>query len=703
MSKITIVEGNSNDKDQVRAYLVKGEKGDPGDLSGADIVDNLTSTDNTKVLSAKQGKVLKDLIDDNTSDLQEQINDILDEVEFIFPKFWANVSSGDCNLIKYKNKSILIDCYSTLAWTSVKAMLDDNEVSHIDYFICTHYHADHIGNFQNLITNGYINPSTHLYMPAETTTFNFDSDIQTYKNICTANGLTYYVPSENETVTINGDLKLTFTNCDGATLDTYYTDKDQNNTSTIVLVEHNDVKALYTGDAHSVVLKRIYDLNFVDSTVDLYKIGHHGIDRNAYYPFLINIKPKYAVQTGGINHFSMGEFGINGDVDLLYNLGTDIFPTFMQNDYVKFTSNGKVMQNISGVCGSYAMASQTNNIYVDITATNNAIQDGSQEHPFHELMQAVGQANSFKGVLTIIHLADGTYGVSLSTQELTSEKNRITIHKHCNLIITGNSSNNENVVLNGVNLNDCNVRFENLTIDNKNHDGIYSRNSNVELDNCIITNTDEELSTHNGIFSRNSSFYINNCEFDYCNPPIYGSYGSQITLLNVTIGSNNNGYITNSKCFIYENNITFTSTKTLKQYTQKLKPVQIYYNNTEEYSASEQNYTIGTITLNDFRRIDIEYTAQNSSEYFSSGEITSPGQNVIGIDAIYTQESSSARTDRITTVGIKLQNNKFEYYNPKTTNIRLDKTNNTIETTMTDVRHIHVRRITGYYEDEIIS
>lgn len=63
MSKITIVEGNSNDKDQVRAYLVKGEKGDPGDLSGADIVDNLTSTDNTKVLSAKQGKVLKDLID----------------------------------------------------------------------------------------------------------------------------------------------------------------------------------------------------------------------------------------------------------------------------------------------------------------------------------------------------------------------------------------------------------------------------------------------------------------------------------------------------------------------------------------------------------------------------------------------------------------------------------------------------------------
>lgn len=31
MSKITIIEGNSNDKDQIRTYLVKGEKGDKGD------------------------------------------------------------------------------------------------------------------------------------------------------------------------------------------------------------------------------------------------------------------------------------------------------------------------------------------------------------------------------------------------------------------------------------------------------------------------------------------------------------------------------------------------------------------------------------------------------------------------------------------------------------------------------------------------
>lgn len=101
MSKITIIEPNTNDKDQTRNYLVKGEKGysayelyvrnggtmteaqwldaflsaenyysksETDDLLDAkvntsDIKDNLTSTDTNKPLSAKQGKELKGLID----------------------------------------------------------------------------------------------------------------------------------------------------------------------------------------------------------------------------------------------------------------------------------------------------------------------------------------------------------------------------------------------------------------------------------------------------------------------------------------------------------------------------------------------------------------------------------------------------------------------------------------------------------------
>ena len=117
-------------------------------------------------------------------DVQEEIDNKLDEMaesgelaeivekflkndlKFYFPKFWANRYSGDCNLIKYKNMNILIDCYGPDAWTDVKAFLDFYSVAHIDYFILTHYHADHVGNFENLVNSGYIDTNTIIYLPA---------------------------------------------------------------------------------------------------------------------------------------------------------------------------------------------------------------------------------------------------------------------------------------------------------------------------------------------------------------------------------------------------------------------------------------------------------------------------------------------------------------------------------------------------------
>lgn len=80
MSKITIIEGNSNNKDNVRAIMVKGEKGEQGDLNHNDIIDNLTSTSADKVLSANQGKILKDLVDVNTDNISSNAESIDNEI-----------------------------------------------------------------------------------------------------------------------------------------------------------------------------------------------------------------------------------------------------------------------------------------------------------------------------------------------------------------------------------------------------------------------------------------------------------------------------------------------------------------------------------------------------------------------------------------------------------------------------------------------
>ena len=77
MSRLTIVEGNTNDKDNVRAIMVKGEKGDKGDngeITYSDVVDNLTSTETQKPLSANQGKELKELIDSNKENVDNDMD-----------------------------------------------------------------------------------------------------------------------------------------------------------------------------------------------------------------------------------------------------------------------------------------------------------------------------------------------------------------------------------------------------------------------------------------------------------------------------------------------------------------------------------------------------------------------------------------------------------------------------------------------------
>lgn len=93
--------------DSVNVEMADGEnleKKMSSKVNNFDIINNLASDDSNKPLSAKQGKVLKNEID--------KINE---EVSFIFPKFMPNQYSGDCNIIRYKNKIIMIDSYSETA------------------------------------------------------------------------------------------------------------------------------------------------------------------------------------------------------------------------------------------------------------------------------------------------------------------------------------------------------------------------------------------------------------------------------------------------------------------------------------------------------------------------------------------------------------------------------------------------------------
>lgn len=511
------------EQDWVNAYLSP-----EGYIRKVDVVDNLTSTETQKPLSAKQGKILKDI----TDDLQEDIDDLNDKVTFLFPKFMPNVFSGDSNLIKYGDINILIDCDSTTKWTYVKQFLDDNDATHIDYLIISHYHGDHYGNYQNLINNGYIDSDTQVFLPIVPSQFTAFATAETnVKNALTTANIPFRTPEEKEQITIGKDLKVTFGNLDKTYMEANYT--QENAASMVCLIEHKNVSAFYAGDAYFQTYKYLYGINFINKTIDLYKQAHHGIDATMPFILLDSImSPRHTVQLGGIKDFAKNNFYCE-ETSFLINQGTLYYPCYMQTEYIEFESNGKVLNCLSGRTSSYSGMQGLTNLYVDINASLNEIQNGTEEHPFSELMQAIGYLKSFPSGNYTIHVADGNYGYS---HEATgNEKNSIQIHPNTNqqIIIYGNSEDRTAVMLNGLRCYDANVRLYNLTLDSKLRDGIQMTNTSLLADNILITSSDTTVSSHTGILCQyGSTLRLINSKIEYCSKGVRVTTGSYYTYAN---------------------------------------------------------------------------------------------------------------------------------------------------------------------------
>ena len=621
-----------------------------------------------------------------------------ESADFIFPKFWEDAPNGDLSLIKYKNKVIMIDTYKNDMWTNVKQMLLDNSISHIDYLILTHYHADHVGNVENLYNDGYIDSNTNYYFPGESPTrFGFDSQIAYYKSFCETNNLSYYVPENDEVLNIDENFKITFTNCDGSLYDNYYTSNEQNQISTICLIEFKQIKALFTGDAYKSTENFLLKTNFVKSNVNLYKIPHHSINNSCEPLFLQIIKPEYAVQIAGISRYAAGEFANSAEAKILNSFNTKIFATFMNDNYITFKTNGYIFNNIKGKSYNGANGRILYDLYVDENAITNHIQNGSQEYPFSEIAQAITELSSMPFIDEgVIHIAEGNYGYSALSAgyPLDSEFNRINLY-NSNVIytLTGDSEDSSKVVINGIYAKKIKLRLQNLTLDNDNHnEGIYLDKCTADIENVVITSK-TNTTHHNGIYSRNSEISVNNFTADYCNYVFNLNYNTNLSYNNFTYGSYNNNLKTINNSTILEKNYTFTNTSekynNLKFYGNKIVPSLLYYNNTPEYTATDFSLNVNP---RDFRSIEIEYI-DTEGRIGSTGRITAPQNRWIDIFTSHLQSGNILEYG----LSIQLGTDKFTIYTPfsKTTNISTG--NVTIDTT----RKISITRINGYFEDVV--
>lgn len=477
-------------------------------------------------------------------DVQEEINNKLDEmaddgtldaiinnydkVLFVAPKhIEAQVSSFDANLILYRDKSIAIDVGYASVYQAIIDMYTAYNVASLDYVIITHWDTDHIGNLGQMVTNGVINSNTTVYLPAEPSYVNAEQ-VATVKATLTGAGVTYITPTTGNTLEI-GLLKMTFLNCDLETLEQYAGMADARNLmSTILLIEHKDVKALYTGDADNKAYQNLYEKGQIDCQIDLYKIGHHGFNVGTFQPFIKAISPKYALQTASLSRMTDATNSFSEQITLLNKLGTLIYPCGIQKDYIEFLSDGYEMHVQQGEPLTVSAYANYKDVYVDISVNSYDYQDGTEEHPFKELEYAIACMCNYNYTDVNFHIADGVYGVTTS-----NPATRLGSAWLSNLPYTvklyGNSEDNTAVKIYGFLVKNSALVAVDITILCDYRQGLYIEDSTAHLQNVKFTTISGSASTYSAIASYRSNISLNECDIEYASRLIQGT-GSVISM-----------------------------------------------------------------------------------------------------------------------------------------------------------------------------
>jgi len=301
------------------------------------------------------------------------------EVHFLY----RGDNSGDCMLIKAKDKNILLDLGGTNAATLINKLKEKN-VSKVDYLILSHFHGDHcMGYTSNYDGQNFIdlldsdidfsncififpkNPDWNQFIYGDTAdSKNRDIAGALYLPTLEANitnainerSLTIIRPDEGDIINIDNETSIKFLNCD-ETRFIYYYDitfynsgsgkyiTNYNNFSMVAELTHKDHKFLFTGDLPIEAQAKISDeLTYCD----VLKVQHHGIGTAVNETYYKKISPKIAVvmENGYLTNTNKTLAGLRLFGTEIYssNYSHDIVVTSTSSNLFAESDNGKYEQ-----------------------------------------------------------------------------------------------------------------------------------------------------------------------------------------------------------------------------------------------------------------------------------------------------------------------------------------------------------------------
>ena len=361
-------------------------------------------------------------------------------LDVIFPRYGDNNDSGDrgdCTIVGIdKAHWFMIDCFadSVSSIASIKRCLQENHIDKLDFLLITHFHQDHIGNFEELIRSNLVKK---VYVPdaAKTNTTSGTNGMDT----TTINGINVRLKAAADRATVPYEIapngKVDF---NGAEL-TFYNNSDDdytyyntgakhannyNNLSIALMVKHIGRTFISEGDCLTEAM--LHNVGIVPANVDLLKAHNHGLTNMplAYK----KVSPKDAVILASRTELRKGtQFNYQST---LFDMGTNVYNLSSQPEDIHITylaDTGQVSYNTNLRRLYPNMVDNANKVYVDASYSDR-IKTGDAATPFinlNELVRYLHSLNTSDVVNVIIKPGDYTTPANCNIAAQVLEFNNI--------------------------------------------------------------------------------------------------------------------------------------------------------------------------------------------------------------------------------------------------------------------------------------
>lgn len=232
---------------------------------------------------------------------------------------------ADAIIMQTQNHSIIIDCGETDDGDEIVELLQENNITNVDYLFITHFDKDHIGGFPEVMENV---TASNIIVP------DYEGNNNEYENyLQTVNVKNLAITSLSEDISFTLDDVL----FEVSTPKKQSYSEGDNDFSLVISVTHGENTFLFAGDAEKDRLTEV--LSEFGKQYDFLKVPHHGKYNKNTKRFITTVKPAYSVICDSEKNPAEDE-----TISILEYVGSEIYST--KDGNINVSSDGKEIKII---------------------------------------------------------------------------------------------------------------------------------------------------------------------------------------------------------------------------------------------------------------------------------------------------------------------------------------------------------------------